>query len=245
MDQATFQANFDLLCRQHSATAPRFDLSETRIFQLLDDDVRPPEFDAHYVYHTAWAARRLAVIAPAEHVDFASSIYFVAIASAMVPFRSMEYQPSSFAMAGVEPGRADLTNLPFDSHSLPSVSCMHVVEHIGLGRYGDAIDYDGDAKAMAELARVVAPGGSLLFVVPVGRPRIVYNAHRIYSYRHVMEAFGRSFSLENFALLTDQGTFLAQASTAEADAQVYGCGCFHLIKQRTDASPADGWLPGW
>jgi len=47
---------------------------------------------------------------------------------------------------------------------------MNVVEHVGLGRYGEPLDPEGDIKAMRELRRVLAPGGSLLFVVPVGRP---------------------------------------------------------------------------
>jgi hypothetical protein len=36
---------------------------------------------------------------------------------------------------------------------------MHVVEHIGLGRYGDPIDPDGDLKAISELKRVVQKRG--------------------------------------------------------------------------------------
>jgi hypothetical protein len=59
---------------------------------------------------------------------------------------------------------------------------MHVIEHIGLGRYGEALDPDGDLKAIRELVRVLAAGGNLLVVVPVGRPRIQFNAHRIYDY---------------------------------------------------------------
>jgi hypothetical protein len=36
---------------------------------------------------------------------------------------------------------------------------MHVVEHIGLGRYGEPMDEQGDLKAIEELKRVLAPGG--------------------------------------------------------------------------------------
>ena len=77
---------------------------------------------------------------------------------------------------------------------------MHVVEHIGLGRYGDPVDYDGDLKAIAELQRVLAPGGNLFFVVPVGQPRIMFNAHRVYSLRtDFVEAFN-TFELKEFSL---------------------------------------------
>ena len=52
---------------------------------------------------------------------------------------------------------------------------MHVIEHIGLGRYGDEMDPDGDLKAIDELKRVLSRKGDLLFVVPVGKPKIMYN----------------------------------------------------------------------
>ena len=109
---------------------------------------------------------------------------------------------------------------------------MHVVEHVGLGRYGDPIDPDGDLKAVAELKRVLAPGGSLLFVVPTGRPRLQFNAHRIYAYRQVMDAF-RGLDLVELALVPDKardGGLARGASEALADAQSYGCGCWWFRK---------------
>src|SRR2546430_12288402 len=48
---------------------------------------------------------------------------------------------------------------PFGDLELSSVSCLHVAEHIGLGRYGDAIDPLGTRKAIGELARVLAVDG--------------------------------------------------------------------------------------
>ena len=36
---------------------------------------------------------------------------------------------------------------------------MHVVEHIGLERYGDPFDSQGDLKPMRQLERVLAPQG--------------------------------------------------------------------------------------
>ena len=79
-------------------------------------------------------------------------------------------------------GQTDICALPFADGSIQSLSCMHVVEHVGLGRYGDPLDPMEIEWQCSELQRVLAPGGDLLFVVPVGKPRIMYNAHRIYSY---------------------------------------------------------------
>jgi hypothetical protein len=122
--------------------------------------------------------------------------------------------------------------LPFPDQSLWSVSCMHVIEHIGLGRYGDALDPEGDLKAMHQLKRVLHQGGSLLFVVPVGKPKVHFNAHRIYSYRQI-SAYFQDLKLEEFALIPDRpkdGGLIVGASQEMADAQNYGCGCFWFKK---------------
>ena len=185
-----------------------------------------------YLLHTAWAARKVAKIRPACHTDFSSSLDFNALVSAFVPIRFYDYRPADAGLSGLETGFADLTALPFADGALPSVSCMHVVEHVGLGRYGDAMDADGDLKAMAELARVTAPGGNLLFVVPVGAPRVQFNAHRIYAYGQVLDAFP-GFTLREFALIPDgpDDTRLVVGAPAEmVDRQRYGCGCFWFEK---------------
>jgi hypothetical protein len=109
---------------------------------------------------------------------------------------------------------------------------LHVIEHVGLGRYGDLLDPGGDRQAIKELKRVLAPGGSLLFVGPVGRRRIAFNAHRIYSYEDVCERFG-DLQLVEFSLVPDRGSdggLIQHASPAQANGQEYGCGCFWFRK---------------
>lgn len=57
-----------------------------------------------------------------------------------------------------------------------------VLEHIGLGRYGDPLDPRGTDKAIAELCRVLSPGGDLYVSVPVEQSAQVYfNAHRVFN----------------------------------------------------------------
>lgn len=202
-------------------------------YPCLFDATGATGFDRHYVYHLAWAARVLAQTRPAEHVDISSSIYFATMVSAFIKVRYYEFRPADLRLDGLIAGAADLSGLPFADGSMPSLSCMHVVEHVGLGRYGDPLDPDGDLKAMAELKRVLAPGGDLLFVVPVGRPRVAFNAHRIYSYDQVI-AYFQDLKLHQFALIPDDaqgGGIVVDAGREQADAQSYGCGCFWFKKE--------------
>ena len=107
-----------------------------------------------------------------------------------------------------------------------------MVEHVGLGRYGDSIDPLGDNKAMQELLRVLAIGGNLLFVVLVGKPKIMFNAHRIYSYEQIMHSFS-TLKLIEFALIPEdpkEGGISYYATSIDVANQVYGCGCFWFTK---------------
>lgn len=196
---------------------------------MLWEATESTSFDAHYLYHTAWAVRMVTRRAPAKHIDISSTLYFCATLSATVPVEFYDYRPVPLNLDGLTCGRADLTRLFFPDQSIDSLSCMHTIEHVGLGRYGDPIDSEGDLKAARELSRVVKKGGHLLMVVPVGHPRIVYNAHRIYGYRQILEMFP-DFEVEETALIRDDRSFTTEPAPEEFDRQFYGCGCFVLRK---------------
>jgi len=188
-------------------------------------------FDKHYIYHTAWAARKLKDIYPEQHVDISSYTYFSTLISAFIPVKFFDYRPALIKLDNFSSEHTDITDLSFATNSISSLSCMHVVEHIGLGRYGDPIDENGDIKAISELKRVIAVNGILLFVVPIGSPKIMFNAHRIYSYDQIISYFS-GFELKEFALIPDSSdeTLIINATKKQADLQQYGCGCFCFQK---------------
>ena len=212
----------------------RFSLSFADSQPCLKDNTTNTLVERHYFYHPAWAARILAKLKPEYHVDISSTTSFSQIVSAFIPVKFYDYRPLEVNIDNLECGKADLVNLPFKDGEIKSLSCMHTVEHVGLGRYGDTIDPDGDLKAINELKRVLAPGGSLLFVVPLGgKPRIQFNAHRIYTYDQIVGYFF-DLILQEFALIPDahvDGDLVRNASRDLANAQRHGCGCFWFIKK--------------
>lgn len=198
----------------------------------LYDNAKKTNFDAHYIYHPAWAARILSQIKPNKHIDLSSTLNFSSMISAFITTEFYDYRPAKLFLSNLKSAHADLTKLNFADNSIKSLSCMHTIEHIGLGRYGDKIDPTGDLKAINELKRVIAPGGNLLFVVPIGQPKIKYNAHRIYSYKMIMDYFG-DLKLKEFSLIKENGEegIIKNATTEMADKQNYGCGCFWFVKK--------------
>ncbi len=220
---------FEQMARE---SVQRFEFSRADLYPRMTDATATTGFDRHYVFHPAWAARILAETNPDQHVDVSSTLYFCSLVSAFIPLKFYDYRPANLNLDNLTSESADLLALPFPSGSVKSLSCMHTIEHVGLGRYGDELDYDGDLKAMAELERVLAPGGNLLFVVPVGRARIIFNAHRIYAYDQIIKAFG-GLTLKEFALIPESasdGGLIRDASPELANAQLYGCGCFWFQK---------------
>ena len=211
---------------------PRFSVSFVDFYPQIKDKTIKTGFDRHYVYHTSWAARKVKEINPDFHTDISSSLYFTGIVSAFIPVKFYDYRPAQLKLSNVETGACDLTKLPFASNSIKSLSCMHTVEHIGLGRYGDTIDPEGDIKATKELSRVLAPDGHLIFVVPIGKPKIEFNAHRIYSYEQVLSLFS-DLKLVEFSMVTDmveEGDFVENANPKMVQSQNYACGCFLFKK---------------
>ncbi len=208
----------------------RFTVKFSDFYPCIKDKTIKTNFDAHYIYHTSWAARKLKEISPTKHIDISSSLYFSGIVSAFIPVDFYDYRPADLKLSGLTSRHADLTNLDFSDNSIASLSCMHTVEHIGLGRYGDKFDPDGDLKAISELKRVLSKEGSLLFVVPVGKPKIEFNAHRIYSFEQIADYF-KELTLKEFSLITDNGDFIEDANPKLVNDQKYGCGCFWFNKK--------------
>ncbi len=205
----------------------RFPFEMVELYPCLGDATSQTGFDPHYLYHISWACRCVKALNPAKHVDISSHVYFASILSAFIPVDFYDYRPSPIKLSNLVSGAADLLRLPFADNSIESISCMHVVEHIGLGRYGDPLDPEGDLKAVAELKRVLAPGGSLLFVVPVGRSRLMFNGHRIYSFAQIENMFA-GLELKECALIPDDFSngIVANPNPGMIDAQEYGCGLF-------------------
>jgi Caenorhabditis protein of unknown function, DUF268 len=242
-----FREEFDRF-GELAGSAPRLPMRTIDVNPQLSDRASVTPIDRHYTYHPAWAARILARTRPNKHVDISSTVNFCVIASAFVPIDFYDFRPAPVKLDGLYTGSADLTQLHFPNDSIASLSCMHVIEHVGLGRYGDPLDPDGDLKAISELVRVVAPGGDLLVATPVGQPRVAFNAHRVYDH----EAFAGYFAtleLVEFTLIEEhgEGGLVVAPPADRVRAEYYACGCFWFRKPKVEkgvqTKPDDPGMP--
>lgn len=186
-------------------------------------------FDAHYFYQGAWLARRVCATKTTKHVDIGSSVLTISVLSAQVETVFVDYRPLKTSLPGLTSVAGNILDLPFPDGSVESLSCLHVIEHIGLGRYGDPIDPLGSVKAALELQRVVSRGGSLFVSLPVGRERVCFNAHRVHSPISVLTLFP-NMKLIEFSYVNDAGQYCENKSVDDATGFEYGCGLFHFQK---------------
>lgn len=200
-------------------------------YPCLADRVLTTPFDPHYFFQAAWLARRLCCTTPSLHVDVGSSVMMLNVLSAGTKTVFVDYRPLKVQLSNLSPLAGDIVRLPFHSGSITSLSCLHVLEHVGLGRYGDPINPLGSQLAAAELQRVLATGGRLFLSVPVGRERVCFNAHRVFEPSTVPKLF-QGLELQSFSLVDDAGRFHEAISPEAMDHLDYGCGCFELVKVR-------------
>ena len=231
MNEETYQQQLTQLIQDTAQARPEFANTFYR-WPILNEDTAQTQFDSHYIYHVAWALRKIKALTPEVHVDFASSLSFCTALSAFCKTVFYDFRPADLHLDNLEPRQCDLSSPDFGIGQFASVSCMHVVEHIGLGRYGDTLDASGDLKAIDNLKKTVAPGGDLFFVVPCGAPSIHFNAHRVYAAESILAYFGEGFALQELYFITgyDHQAPLLNPALDTLGQYAYGCGCFHFRK---------------
>ncbi len=195
----------------------------------LSDRTDLTPFDAHYFYQDAWAIRSVLAFNADKHVDVGSHLPYVAMLSASLPVEFLDIRPIDVDVDGLTSIAGSGLDMPYDTNSVRSLSCLHVAEHVGLGRYGDPLDPLGTKRMCAELQRVLAPGGQLLFSLPTGRTRVAFNGHRIHA-PSVIRNYFEELELVEFSAVSDERKFVRNANPDDFEFSDYACGLYRFQK---------------
>lgn len=167
-----------------------FALHGRDIAPCLTDRTAATPVEPTYFLQDSWCARKLAERRPASHIDVASSAKSMAVIAQFVPVTFVDIRPVEIELERFSFVKGSVLALPFADESIGSLSSLCVIEHIGLGRYGDEVDARGSEKAAAELRRVLASDGDLYVTVPVDSEcRIYFNAHRAFTRDYLLSLF--------------------------------------------------------
>lgn len=192
-----------------------------------------------YFHQDLLVARRIFAANPRRHVDVGSRVDgFVAHLAVFRPVEVIDIRPLDSNIPNIRFLQADVMREPPPElrGCCDSLSSLHVIEHFGLGRYGDPVDFLGHENALASLTAMLEPGGTLYLSTPIGPQRIEFNAHRVFAARTLLDLLGRAFDLVRFSYVDDAGDLhddapLDAASVAADFGCHAGCGIFEARKR--------------
>ena len=143
-----------------------------------------------YFWQDLYVAQEIFKSSPIKHVDVGSRLDgFVAHISSFRFIEVLDIRPLSSIIPNVMFTQCDITQMDsrFINYS-DSVSCLHTIEHFGLGRYGDEIDSNAPYKGLSNLANILSENGILYLSTPVGSEKIYFNAHRVFDIYDLIES---------------------------------------------------------
>ncbi|MEK7950845.1 DUF268 domain-containing protein [Luteolibacter soli] len=180
-----------------------------------------------YFFQDLEVARWILTDQPQRHVDVGSRLDgFIGHLAVFREVDVLDIRPQPLPVPNVHFHQIDLTiELPMEwTACTDSLSCLHTIEHFGLGRYGDAVDPLGHLKGLEQLKRMVKPGGLFYLSTPIGPERVEFNAHRIFAASTVIEWFDDGWSIERFAVVDDASRLHSPVDWRSAEAaNHFGC----------------------
>ena len=193
----------------------------------------------HYFHQDLLVANRIFINNPTKHVDVGSRIDgFVAHVASFREIEVFDVRPLENTIPNIRFKQADLMSSNFNLRDYcDSVSSLHAIEHFGLGRYGDKIDFDGHSKGLDNIYRMLKEGGKFYFSVPIGKQRIEFNAHRVFSVKYLIEILEGKYRIDFFSYVNDKGDLAKDILLSSQDIENnyscnYGCGIFELTKAK-------------
>lgn len=181
----------------------------------------------HYFYQDQLVARWIHAARPERHVDVGSRLDgFLGALSVFRSVDAIDIRPNSAQVHNVMFHQLDLMDdVPVGwQAATDSLSCLHTIEHFGLGRFGDTIDCQGYLKGLAHMMCMVKPGGMFYLSTPIGPQRIEYNAHRIFAAQTLIDWFAVGWSIEKFAVIDDKNCVHESVDWRSGDAaNHFGC----------------------
>ncbi len=191
-----------------------------------------------YFWQDLYVARMIYQAKPVRHVDIGSRFDgFVAHVASYREIEVIDIRPIQAVIPGVVFMRMDMMSSKVTMENYcDSISCLHALEHFGLGRYGDPLDPEGHVKGLQNIAKLLKLSGRLYLSVPIGLERIEFNANRVFCPERMVElAKQTGFVLDQLAWIAKDQPVVASTDPL-TDIQSlkkmhYALGIFVFTKQ--------------
>ena len=206
-------------------------IDETRL-ALLDFNSEAGVAKGHYFNQDLLVANFIFTDNPERHIDIGSRIDgFVAHVAA---FRSIEVMD----IRKLSPTKH--TNIKFIQKDImteenqlyevcDSISCLHALEHFGLGRYNDPLDPNGHLKGFNNMVKMLKRGGKIYISFPIGERKLTFNQRRVFSPGEVI-TWEQNLKLTRFDFVDNNGDLNLMSEIKESENLKYCCGIYTFIK---------------
>jgi len=174
---------------------------------------------------------------PGEALEFGCGNSWLSLVAARRGFRTLAIDLTAVDWPYVYPGlqfaQKDVFDLELAPASLDLVINCSAIEHVGLERYGDFGNADGDLAAMERMRRFLKPSGTMLLTIPIGQDATVVPLHRVYGSErlplllrgfHVQVKDYWTKDIQNRWIQLDEESALGQ----EPRPNTYALGCYVL-----------------
>ncbi len=161
-----------------------------------------------YFWQDLLVARMIFEAKPERHVDVGSRVDgFVSHVASFREIEVFDIRPITTHVPGIRFKQADLMSPVAERENYcDSLSCLHALEHFGLGRYGDPIDPSGYERGIANMGALLRPGGTFYLSTPIGQARVEFNAHRVFDPHNLVELVERrGLSLRSVTVISSSG----------------------------------------
>ncbi len=206
--------------------------------QLTDKNEFAGSLRNHYFHQDLYVAQKLFENNPKRHVDIGSRVDgFVGHVASFREIQVFDIIPEDAKIKNVDFVSMDFMDPNMDLEGYTdSLSSLHVIEHFGLGRYGDPLDFDGHIKGLQMMQKMLKVGGIFYFATPIGPQRIEFNAHRVFDVKYLLAFFKGQFDIIEFSYINDEGHLLTNVELLPEEVKNnfgchYGCGIF-IMKKR-------------
>ena len=208
-----------------------------KLFPILGENkMTAGSLKSHYFIQDLYVSQLIFKEQPDKILDIGSRIDgFVAHISSFREIDVVDIRPLNDKIRNINFKALDLINDISDlKDKYDCVTCLHVIEHFGLGRYGDPIDFEGHLKGLKNIYEILKFKGTLYLSFPIGENRIEFNAHRVFSIDYIKPLLENYFTIEQFSYISDNGTLFENAIIENGIKDNfncnYGCGIFKLAK---------------
>ena len=187
----------------------------------------------HYFHQDLLVATLIHDANPERHIDVGSRIDgFIAHVASYRTIEVLDFRPLvSCGHKQIKFMQADLMSLDSQLYEITdSLSCLHALEHFGLGRYGDPVNPEGHLNGFMNLHKMLKPGGTLYISFPIGVSSVYFNAHRVFDPREILNWSKGLFILERFDYVDDLGDLHQDQSLESVPRLNYGCGIYMMKK---------------